>query len=104
MKWNKMLERNGYVVNDAGASIDPFAMLAAHAQAAGLPVAHVTFNVSSSLEYGTIKCGASVTVTCPQTEQAMNTAAEAAFRKAVELVNDGASHLELPLLPGVEDA
>lgn len=99
-----MLERHGYVVEFPGASIDPLAMLAAHAQASGIPVAHVTFNVGSSLEYGAVKCSVSVTLACPQTEQALNTATETAFRKAVELVNDGASHLGLPLLPTVEDA
>lgn len=103
MKWTGLLKRFGYQLPAAGAQPDPFMALAQ--QSEGQKSVNVNCNVGTSLEYGEVKCGFSVTVTCPQNEQSMNMAGELAFRKAIELTNDAATHLGLPLLPAIpEDA
>lgn len=98
------MKRHGYQVEDSGVEYDPFSTLAAQAQASGLPTSAITFNLGTAAEYGEVKCGLSITLHCPQTESHINMAAELAFRKGVELVNDGASHLGLSPLPVPEEA
>ena len=97
MKWH------GYQVEDTGVEYDPFATLAAQAQAAGQSTASVSYNVGTSMEFGAVKVGVNITLHCPQTEKALDMAGELAFRKGVELTNDGASHLGMPALPTLED-
>jgi len=100
-----MLKRYGYEQAVAGSEIDPFMMVGQQSQQSGLPAINVNCNMGSSLEYGEVKCGFSVTVTCPQTEPSINMAGEMVYRKAIELTNDAATHLGLPLLPAIpEDA
>lgn len=103
MKWQGLFKRYGYQFDIAGAEYDPFQTLAAQAQQAGLPVINVNCNVGAAREYGEVKCGFSVTVACPQTEKNIDMAGEMAFRKAVELTNDAASHLGLPQLPAIPE-
>jgi len=99
-----MLKRAGYVVEEvAGVEYDPFMMLAQQAQQQGLPISHLNCHMGTSREYGETKCGFSVSVSYPQTEKNIDMAAEMAFRKALELTNDAASHLGLPPLPAYEE-
>jgi len=97
------MRRHGYQVEDSGVEYDPFATLAAQAQASGMPTSSLTYNLGTALQYGEVKCGLSITIHCPQNEKLIDMAAELAFRKGVELTNDGASHLGIPLLPVPED-
>ena len=83
-------------VSEAGVDEDPFSLLFV-----GTEGAKVSMTVGRSLEYGEVKCSATVSVSCPQGEAFINKAAEISFKKALELVNDGMSHLA-PGLPPIE--
>jgi hypothetical protein len=102
MQWNRLLKRYGYQVDETGVEWDPFTILATQAQGGG-GGAKVSYTTGTSKEYGEIKCSVTVTVACPQTEAGINMAGEIAFRKAVELMNDGASHLGLPPVPPIQE-
>lgn len=96
MRWTRLLKRYGYQVEETGAEYDPFALLAAQSQASGTPNCTISYNLGTSREYGEVRCGVNITIHCPQNESSINMAAELAFRKGVELTNDGASHLGIP--------
>lgn len=98
MNWERMLVRQGWLQQETGTYYDPFDLLAKQAKDKGLPYATLSFRMGSSLPYGESKCEVSVTIHCSQDERSINLAAETAFRKAIELVNDGASHVGVPLL------
>lgn len=51
--------------------------------------ARVNMGVSESMEYGSLKVSASVTLTCDQNEEKINKAGELAFGKSLELIMDG---------------
>lgn len=85
MKWQKIIERLQTAQTVEGLSQDPFHYLGAVPG----PKARITYGVSRSIEYGAIKCSVTVAIDCPQNEEHMNIAAEIAYDKAVELVNDG---------------
>lgn len=55
--------------------------------------ARVGVNVGESMEYGALKVGATVTLTCDQNEPMINKAGELAFYKAVEIMKDGYKEL-----------
>lgn len=101
MTWTRLLKRYGFQVEEAGVSYDPFLVLATLAKSD--PSAKVSITLGSSREYGEVKCAVTITLTCPQNETNLNMAAEVAFRKALELVNDGASQLGIPQLPPFEE-
>ena len=103
MKWNRALERAGYVEVEHGVAYDPFALLTQKAHQNGHGVAKVSYTVGTAREYGETKCSCTVTIECPQDEQNINLAGEVAYRKALELTNDGASQLEIPQLPAFEE-
>jgi len=96
-EWHQAMVRHGFIVEESGA-FDPFYGLALQA-AATKTEARVSVGLRSAKEYGTVYCTANVTITCPQTEQYIDLAGELAFRKALELTNDGATHIEAPTLP-----
>lgn len=99
-----MLHRRGFVPHrEEGVSYDPFYMLAQQAHQDGGGIARVSFTVGTAREYGEIKCSATVTIECPQDEKHIDTAGEAAYRKALELTNAAASQLEIPQLPAFEE-
>lgn len=52
-------------------------------------LARVSLNVGESENYGALKVGATVTLTCDQNEVTINRAGELAFYKALELMKDG---------------
>ncbi len=103
MKWNRSLQRAGYVLEEAGASYDPFFLLGQKARQNGVGIAKVSYTVGTSREYGETKCSCTVSIECPQDEKNIELAGEVAYRKALELTNDGASQLEIPQLPAFEE-
>lgn len=72
--------------------IDPFHGLLT--PGGNAPRASVSMTVGRSFNYGEIKVTAHVTLQCDQTQGTIDKAAEMAFQKAVEYVNDGLSLLE----------
>lgn len=78
------------VVKDA--PIDPFHGLLTVGSNA--PRASVSMTVGRSFNYGEVKVTAHVTLQCDQNKATIDKAAEMAFQKAVEYVNDGLSLLE----------
>ena len=92
-----MLVRHGLISQETGQAYDPFYIASQHATGSP-PHATISFRVGSSLPYGEAKVEVSVTIHCAQQEKSIDLAAETAFRKALELVNDGASHVGVPLL------
>jgi len=103
MRWTGLLKRNGFIVDEAGVEYDPFTVLVQMAKQSDAPVVNVNCNMGTSREYGEVKCGFSVTVACPQSEKNIDMAGEMAFRKALELTNDAATHLGIPTLPGFQE-
>jgi len=98
MKWKRILQQHGYTVEQEGGDVDPFLFLAQQAKASGLPTAAIEYK--TSLDYGKVSCV--VTIQCPQDECSINLAGELAFRKSLELTNDGASQIGEPPLPSTE--
>ena len=90
MKWEQVLQKMDQISHKEGIEQDPFArMIPAEANHS----ARVSSTVGRSLEYGEIKCSSTVTIDCPQREAYIDMAGEIAFRKALELANDGMSEL-----------
>lgn len=98
MKWTRTLQRRGWISHETGENIDPFAQLGSMVTGAAAK-ARVTYTMGTSREYGEVKCGCTVAIDCPQNEPSIDLAGELAYRKALELTNDGASQLEIPRLP-----
>ncbi len=97
MNWQSVIERLGQVQMHEGAEQDPFMHLAYKALGdVNIKTARISMTVSRSIEYGEIKCSATVTIECPQKEAYVNLAGEVAFSKALELTNDGMSQFGLP--------
>jgi hypothetical protein len=104
MNWKRVLERNGVVNVDEG--VDPFDLLAA--AAAKSVQTEVQVELARTVELQTdqgkewVKCGMTLNVICPQKESLLNTTAEVAFLKAMELMNSGMATLapDVPPLGG----
>ncbi len=97
MNWSRVLERQGWQYVDNGAAIDPFSMMAAQE---GTSKTRLSVGVKAGA-YGEIFVN--VSIECPQSEPYINLAGECAFRKAVELANDGARLLGVAGLPTPEE-
>lgn len=97
MNWARVLQRQGWSVPqiDSGTVLDPFSMLAQ-----GETKARIGVGIKAG-GYGEVFVN--VSIECPQTEVHMNLAGEVAFRKAVELANDGASHIGVAGYPPLEE-
>ncbi len=96
MNWKRTLVRAGYIKEDSGEVPDPLAMLAFHA---GATPAELEYQLRTGTDFSQSYCAVRLNIRCPQDERSINLAAEVVFRKALELVNDGASQIEVPLLP-----
>jgi hypothetical protein len=96
MKWRRVFEKGGYAWSDEGIDPDPFHQLAHEADPENS--ASVSMTVGKAIEYAEVKCSANIRLNCPQSERHINMAGEVAFFKALELVDDGMSHI----LPGWE--
>jgi len=77
---------------------EPFSTLAYHASASPNP-ARVTVNVGSGVDYNQVKVSVTINVVCPQREDFIQLAAESAFLKALEMVNEASATLGIPTLP-----
>ena len=92
MKWSrtmKTLDRlSTHEGTEQGDIFGALAAASAKAKTRGLPVAWVTTDISQSLEHGFVKCGLSVSVSCPQAEEYINAAAGAASRRSVQRANE----------------
>ena len=85
--WQRTIQKEAEMTSDAGELMtEEFRALVTDLT---LPLARVNMSVSQSLEFGSLKIGASVTLTCDQNELTINRAGELAFHKARELVHDG---------------
>jgi hypothetical protein len=94
MNWAGTLEKYGWRADEVGNEpFHPLALQAQQARANGQSVARISTTVGTSEGYGDIKVSFTVSVDCVQAEATMNLAGEAAFLKAVELVNDSARFL-----------
>jgi len=103
MNWNRVLERHGYRFEQGAAEYDPFLLLAQQVTQKGEPPAHISLTATNGGDFGQLKVTAMVSITCSQDERSINLAAEIAFRKVIELVNDGSSHVGLNPLPVLPD-
>jgi len=84
------MEQQGSVVeHDEGIQQDPFWRIRVQDPSRPDSEARVSMALGRSLQYGELKCSASVSIGCPQQEAHINLAGELAFTKALELVNDG---------------
>lgn len=100
MEWATTMERHGWVTAQYGDEpFTPFSSMVSQCKASGTPTARVAMTVGASEEYGAVKVSCTVSLECPQSESAINLAGDVAFQKARELVNDGASHLQMRQLP-----
>lgn len=103
--WTKTLEKHGYITQSQGyVEGEPFVTLAGQAmifEGAKLPTAKVNAFAHNGIAYGEAKVGVSITLSCPQTEQHIEAASEAAFLKALEMVNQASVALGIQPLPKV---
>jgi len=84
---------------------DPFWKLV-HDPSIPKATVQVEVNRSHDTGGGWVKCGFVVTLSCPQSVQFIEAAAELAFKTAVGYVNDGMSHLAPglePMAPNLQD-
>jgi len=96
MRYQGVIETDEEVIVDEGLMADPFSLL--HEEDG----ASVSCTVGRAHpEFSRVKCSFTVSLRCPQTEVLINKAGEIAFKKALELTNDGMSHLA-PELPEIE--
>jgi hypothetical protein len=92
--WSRDMKTPTKRQSDAGElPKDKFGALLTKGQ--GSPIARVNVGYSESTEFGANKVSASVTLECDQTEASINKAAELAYYKAREIVDDGWSLLQL---------
>lgn len=95
--WQTVFEKNGVDKTLEGQlNNDPFATLASQARAwenAGMPHSRVNLALTNGEDYGQVKVYVSLNVICPPTEQHIAMATEAAFVKALDLVNDASETL-----------
>jgi hypothetical protein len=94
MKWQRTIKRLEALSTDEGHEDDPFLKLAADKGSA-----RVSGTISRSLEYGELKCGVTVTISCPQSDPHINIAAGICLRKAIELVNGGMKIMGIKITP-----
>jgi hypothetical protein len=84
------VEANGMIGTAKEQTFEPYASLLTGRG----PRATVSMTVGRSLEYGSVKVTANVSLQCDQDEHTINRAGEMAFRKACEFMNDGFSIVE----------
>jgi len=94
MNWNRVLERHGYRFEQELLNMTVPPTRPAGTQK-GEPPAHISLTATNGGDFGQLKVTAMVSITCSQDERSINLAAEIAFRKVIELVNDGSSHVGL---------
>jgi hypothetical protein len=96
MNWQSVIEKLGQIQLHEGVERDPFMHLAYLSGIEQVRSARVSMTVARAIEYGEIKCSATISIDCPQKEAYIDLASEVAFKKALELVNDGMTQFGLP--------
>jgi len=95
--WQTVFEKYGVQKTLQGQlNDDPFAQLASQAgawEAQGMPHSRVNLALTNGEDYGQVKVHVSLNIVCPPTEQHISMATEAAFIKALDLVNDASETL-----------
>ena len=122
MHWSCVLEQDGQIIQSTEgdmpnpplmtdtlyavtprtpATFDPFAHVAEHSISYPEPPARLSVTVQHALPYGEIKVSFTVSLTCPQTKEMLDYAAEHAFIQATKYVNNSMQCLApgLPPLP-----
>ena len=84
-----MEQQGSTIEHNEGIQQDPFWRIRTKTGIQQNSDARITMTVGRALQYGELKCSASVSIECPQQEAHINLAGELAFTKALELVNDG---------------
>ena len=91
MDWSVVLSKlDKIALNKSGSETDPLQRVYDSSDSVPGP-ARVTMSVGSSVNYGEVKCSATVSVSCIQTNDYIDIAGEVAFTKAKELCNDAMS-------------
>lgn len=83
------IERDDIIIYERIEPMDKFQFLR---QTTG-PEAHVGMNMGVGQDFGKLKVGASVTLSCDQNEQAIDAAGYQALSKCMELVTQGMRYL-----------
>ncbi len=100
--WQTVFEKNGVEKTLEGQlNNDPFATLASQARAwedAGMPHSRMSLTMGNGMDYNQVKVAVTLNLACPPTEQHIAMATEAAFVKALDLVNDASETLGIPPL------
>lgn len=99
MDWTYTIEKEGQVVQHLeGIMSDPFTRMNVEATNATGEKARLSVTVQRALQYGELKCSFTLSISCPQTQQWMDYAAEHIFLQAAKYVNEGMETL-VPGLP-----
>lgn len=88
MRWELVEQKINEIVTNAGAEFDPFERMA-YWSGESKHESRIAMTVKRSLGYGEFSVSATVSMSCPQNERFIDLAAEVAYTKALELVNDG---------------
>ena len=101
MNYQVTMEKGEEVSTQNGVADDPFWRAAVEARASGQPTARVSMMAVHGIEYGEIKCSATVSIECVQSKPHIDSAALLAFKAAVEYTNAGMGFIApgLPPLP-----
>jgi hypothetical protein len=97
MKWEQIIKQHGMLLSQEGyleptdptrLRIDPINAMG-HPSGERRPGARVSYTVQRSVAYGDVKCSATVSIECVQSDVHINLAGQIAFEKAKELCDDG---------------
>lgn len=98
MKWEQIIKQHGQLMSQEGyldpqdptrLRLDPLYALGHHVNPTMKTQARVSYTVQRSIAYGDVKCSATVSIECPQSDAHINLAAQIAFEKAKEICDDG---------------
>lgn len=108
MDWTYTIEHEKAVVYykegtmaDPPGPIDPFTRMNKSATEMPGEKARLSVTVQRSTQYGELKCSFTLSISCPQTKEWMDYAAEHMFSQATQYVNSGMEWL-VPGLPALE--
>jgi hypothetical protein len=93
MEWTKVTKKGKSYVETQGEMPDPFWAMT---RQDGTPTAEISIEVSRAVAIDSnewVKCAATIRIKCPQSETFIDMASELSYKKALEIVNDGMSHL-----------
>jgi len=86
MDWERDMVKPGVKKADSGKEPDPFEQLVLKK---GIEHARISVHYTEGVDFGAMKVATTVSISCEQTEEEINKAGELAFRKALEITQDG---------------